>query len=75
MENAIRERILLGRSFVNKFGDEEGIPEDYRTDQELKKPTPRSGQSRAAAPGIPSNAIWRSIRWKGWKTGCIIIFP
>ena len=40
MENTIRERILLGRSFVNKFGDEEGIPEDYRTDQELKKPQP-----------------------------------
>ena len=40
MENEIRKRILLGRSFITKFGDETGVPEDYRTDQELLKPQP-----------------------------------
>ncbi len=39
-EEAIRSRILLGRSFVTKFADEEGVDEDYATDQELKKPQP-----------------------------------
>lgn len=37
---AITERIQLGRSFITKFGDEEGVSEDYATDQELKKPQP-----------------------------------
>ena len=36
----IKRRILLGRSFVTKFGGEEGVDEDYATDQELKKPQP-----------------------------------
>jgi SagB-type dehydrogenase family enzyme len=40
MEDEIRKRILLGRSFITKFGDEAGIPEDYETDQNLKKPQP-----------------------------------
>ena len=40
MEDSIQKRILLGRSFINKFGNEEGIPEDYLTDQEQKKPQP-----------------------------------
>lgn len=40
MENEIQKRIALGRSFITKFGDEAGIPEDYQTDQELKKPQP-----------------------------------
>jgi SagB-type dehydrogenase family enzyme len=39
-EKEIRRRILLGRSFVTKFGDEEGVDEDYATDQDLKKPQP-----------------------------------
>ena len=38
--NIIEERIKAGRAFVTRFGDEEGIPEDYETDQELKKPQP-----------------------------------
>ena len=36
----IQRRIQLGRSFVTKFGDEEGVDENYATDQELKKPQP-----------------------------------
>ena len=37
-EQEIRERILLGRSFINKFGSDGD--DDYSTDQELKKPQP-----------------------------------
>ena len=36
----IQRRIQLGRSFITKFGDEEGVDENYATDQELKKPQP-----------------------------------
>ena len=36
----IQRRIQLGRAFVTKFGDEEGVDQDYATDQELKKPQP-----------------------------------
>lgn len=36
----IQRRIELGRSFITKFGDEEGVGEDYATDQDLKKPQP-----------------------------------
>lgn len=36
----IRRRIELGRSFITRFGDEEGVDEAYATDQELKKPQP-----------------------------------
>lgn len=39
-EEAIRSRILLGRSFITKFGDETGVDEDYVTDQDLKRPQP-----------------------------------
>ena len=39
-EEAIRSRILLGRSFITKFGDDTGMDEDYATDQELKRPQP-----------------------------------
>lgn len=36
----IQRRIALGRSFITKFGDEDGVGEDYATDQDLKKPQP-----------------------------------
>ncbi len=36
----IQRRIQLGRSFITKFGDEEGVDDDYATDQNLKKPQP-----------------------------------
>ena len=36
----IAERIKVGRDFIMKFNDVEGIPEDYETDQYLKKPQP-----------------------------------
>ena len=39
-EDAIRSRILLGRSFITKFADDTGVDEDYATDQELKRPQP-----------------------------------
>jgi len=39
-DSAIRSRILLGRSFLTKFGDEDGLFEDYVSDQDLKKPQP-----------------------------------
>ena len=38
--NEIKNRIRLGRSFVTKFGDDDGVDDDYATDQELKKPQP-----------------------------------
>ena len=39
-QDEIRRRILLGRSFITKFGDDTGVDEDYQSDQELKKPQP-----------------------------------
>jgi len=36
----IRRRIQLGRFFITRFGDEEGVDEAYATDQELKRPQP-----------------------------------
>ena len=36
----IAERIKVGRDFIMKFNDVEGIPEDYETDQYMKKPQP-----------------------------------
>ena len=36
----IAERIKAGRDFIMKFNDVEGIPEDYETDQYMKKPQP-----------------------------------
>ena len=39
-QKEIEKRIKLGRSFVVKFGDEEGVDADYASDQELKKPQP-----------------------------------
>ncbi len=38
-EEAIRQRILLGRSFLTKFSDED-VDEDYETDQNKKLPQP-----------------------------------
>ena len=37
-QQEIQERIALGRSFINKFGKD--ADDDYRTDQEQKKPQP-----------------------------------
>lgn len=45
----IEKRIMLGRSFITKFGSEEGIDESYLTDQEMKKPQPPL--FKAAKPG------------------------
>lgn len=46
MENElIEKRIRLGRSFITKFADVESIPEDYQTDQNLKKPQPPLAKS------------------------------
>ena len=39
-EDTIEERIRLGRSFITKFASEAPVGEDYRTDQELKRPQP-----------------------------------
>ena len=39
-QKEIDRRIKLGRSFVVKFADEDGVDEDYASDQELKKPQP-----------------------------------
>ena len=36
----ITRRIQLGRSFITKFWDDDGVDEDYASDQELKKPQP-----------------------------------
>ena len=37
-EKEIRDRILLGRSFINKFGRD--ADDSYTTDQDQKKPQP-----------------------------------
>lgn len=39
-EEAIRQRILLGRSFLTKFGQDGELEADYATDQEKKLPQP-----------------------------------
>ena len=39
-QTEIERRIHLGRSFVTGFGSDEGVDEDYETDQELKKEQP-----------------------------------
>ena len=36
----IERRIRLGRSFVTKFAEEDSVGEDYRTDQQKRKPQP-----------------------------------
>ena len=36
----IREKIQRGRSFIPKFGDDTDVPEEYMTDQDMKKPQP-----------------------------------
>lgn len=36
----IAKRIKAGRDFILKFSDEEGLPGDYMTDQEMKKTQP-----------------------------------
>ena len=56
-EDAIRDRILLGRSFITKFGDDTGVDEDYATDQELKKPQPPLAKApmRETAVDLPTD--------------------
>ncbi len=39
-EDIIKKRIKAGRDFIMKFNDVEGVPEDYETDQYMKKPQP-----------------------------------
>ena len=39
-QESVDERIRIGRSFITKFANEADIPEDYRTDQEQRKPQP-----------------------------------
>ena len=56
-ETDIRRRILLGRSFITKFSEEEGVAEDYETDQTLKKPQPPLAKApmRAQAIALPTD--------------------
>lgn len=49
-EDLIRRRILLGRSFITKFADDEGVDEDYETDQNLKKPQPPLAKAPMRGP-------------------------
>ena len=47
MDNkAVSERIRLGRAFITKFADDTSIPDDYQTDQELKRPQPPLAKAR-----------------------------
>lgn len=39
-EEKIQELIRQGRDFITGFGDEDKVDEDYRTDQDLKRPQP-----------------------------------
>ncbi len=62
-EETIRRRLLLGRSFITKFSDEEGVGDDYETDQTLKKPqppltkAPMRGPEQAAALPMDFSAL------------------
>ena len=62
MEDSIQKRILLGRSFINKFGDEEGIPEDYLTDQEQKKPQPPLAKAAMTDHAVALPRDFRALR-------------
>ena len=62
MEDSIQKRILLGRSFINKFDDEEGIPEDYLTDQEQKKPQPPLAKAAMTDHAVPLPRDFRALR-------------
>ena len=53
MEDEILKRIRLGRSFITKFGDETGIPDDYETDQERKLPQPPLVKAAMTDHAIP----------------------
>ncbi len=52
-EEVIEERIRLGRSFITKFANEETVDDDYRTDQELKKPQPPLAKAPMTQSRIP----------------------
>ena len=56
-EKKIRERILLGRSFITKFGDETDVDETYLTDQERKLPQPPLAKAPMGGPvtDLPSD--------------------
>ena len=60
----IERRIRLGRSFLTKFADE-GIPDDYRTDQELKKPQPPLAKAPMAERAVPLPKEFGSLRMTG----------
>lgn len=60
-EDAIRSRILLGRSFITKFGDDAGVDEDYATDQELKRPQPPLAKAPMADSAIDLPADFQSL--------------
>ncbi len=49
----IEKRIRLGRSFITKCAGEEPIPEDYQTDQNLKKPQPPLAKSAMTGKTVP----------------------
>ena len=55
-EEAIRQRILLGRSFITKFSDED-VDEDYETDQNKKLPQPPLAKApmRESAVDLPTD--------------------
>lgn len=55
-EEAIRERIRLGRSFITKFGDDADVDGDYASDQERKLPQPPLAKApmREASIALPT---------------------
>ena len=60
-EEAIRSRILQGRSFINKFGDETGVDDDYATDQELKRPQPPLAKAPVTEGAIDLPTDFRTL--------------
>jgi len=66
MDNkAVQERIRLGRAFITKFADNTSIPDDYMTDQELKKPQPPLAKPRMTETALDLPADFSGLEFTG----------
>ena len=62
---AIEERIQLGREFITKFADDQSIPDDYQTDQDLKKTQPPLAKGRMSEQVIELPNDFRDMEFIG----------
>lgn len=61
----IEERIQLGREFITKFADDQSIPDDYQTDQDLKKTQPPLAKGRMSEQVIELPNDFRDMGFIG----------